>query len=304
MFNERLDDIVSEIAENYELDEVSFYDKTLHFPNRDVIINIIKDLRRVLFPRYFGEPPCGAGPKYFIGATLSEVESNLHAQVRDALLFRDGNNDEEAWAIADKQASNICSRFFFNLPNIQALLFKDVEAAFDGDPAAQSKAEIIYSYPGFLAITIQRLAHELYLMDVPLIPRIMTEYGHSLTGVDIHPGAEIGEYFFIDHATGVVIGETSVIGNNVKIYQGVTLGALSTRAGQRLAGAKRHPTIEDNVTIYSNSSVLGGDTVIGEGSVIAGSAFVTSSVPPNSRVLVKGQDVQVCSPDDPSCWII
>ena len=179
------------------------------------------------------------------------------------------------------------------LPGIQRMLYKDIQAAFDGDPAAQSKEEIIYSYPGFFAIWVYRIAHELYNMDVPLIPRIMTEYAHSRTGVDINAGATIGEYFFIDHATGVVIGETTVIGNHVKIYQGVTLGALSTRGGQRLAGVRSHPTIEDNVTIYSNASVLGGETVIGEGSVIAGSAFVTQSVPPNSRVSLKNQEVNV-----------
>ena len=179
------------------------------------------------------------------------------------------------------------------LPSIQKMLYKDIQAAFDGDPAAQSKEEIIYSYPGFFAIWVFRIAHELYYLDVPLIPRIMTEYAHSRTGVDINAGATVGEYFFIDHATGVVIGETTVIGNNVKIYQGVTLGALSTRGGQRLAGVKRHPTIEDNVTIYANACVLGGETVVGAGSVIAGSAFLTESVPPNSRVSLKNQEVTV-----------
>ena len=177
--------------------------------------------------------------------------------------------------------------FLEKLPHIQDLLLKDVQAAFDGDPAALSKEDIIFSYPGFFAVSVYRIAHELYVMDVPMIPRIMSEYAHSGTGIDINPGAEIGEYFFMDHGTGIVIGETTKIGNHVKLYQGVTLGALSTRKGQALRGVKRHPTIEDNVTIYSNASVLGGETVVGEGSVIGGSAFVTESVPKNGRVSVK-----------------
>ena len=178
------------------------------------------------------------------------------------------------------------------------MLLKDVQAAFDGDPAAQSKEEIIFSYPGFFAIFVYRIAHELYVQNVPLIPRIMTEYAHSGTGVDINAGATVGEYFFIDHATGVVIGETTNIGNHVKIYQGVTLGALSTRAGQKLAGKKRHPTIEDNVTIYSNASVLGGETVVGEGAIIAGSSFVTESIPAGARVGVKNQEINVRIPGE------
>ena len=176
------------------------------------------------------------------------------------------------------------------------MLLTDVQAAFDGDPAAQSKEEIIFSYPGFFAIFVYRIAHELYTQNVPLIPRIMTEYAHSGTGVDINAGATIGEYFFIDHATGVVIGETTVIGNHVKIYQGVTLGALSTRAGQKLASVKRHPTIEDNVTIYSNASVLGGETIVGEDTVIAGGAFVTESIPAHSRVSLASLKVNVRQP--------
>ena len=163
------------------------------------------------------------------------------------------------------------------------------------------------AYPGLYAIFVYRIAHVLYGLDVPLIPRLMSEHAHSKTGIDINPGANIGKYFFIDHGTGVVIGETTDIGDHVKIYQGVTLGALSTRAGQKLKGVKRHPTIEDNVTIYSNASILGGDTVIGEGSVIAGSAFVTQSVPPGSRVSLKNQEVFVKdpnNPEDPWCWVI
>ena len=170
---------------------------------------------------------------------------------------------------------------------------KDVQAAFDGDPAAHSKEEIIFCYPGLFAIFVYRMAHELYRMKVPFIPRIMTEYAHSHSGIDINPGATIGEYFFIDHGTGVVIGETTIIGNNVKIYQGVTLGALSTRSGQLLRDVKRHPTIEDDVTIYSSASILGGETVIGKGVVIGGNAFITSSVPAGSRVSVRNPELTI-----------
>ena len=164
-------------------------------------------------------------------------------------------------------------------------MFKDLEAFFSGDPAAKSKEEIIFCYPGFLAVLVYRLAHELYLLNVPFIPRIMTEYAHSKTGIDINAGAKIGEYFFIDHGTGIVIGETTEIGKNVKIYQGVTLGALSTKDGQKLSGKKRHPTVMDNVTIYSNASILGGQTVIGENSVIGGNAFITKTVAPNTKII-------------------
>jgi serine O-acetyltransferase len=164
------------------------------------------------------------------------------------------------------------------------MLAGDVQAAFDGDPAAKSTDETIYCYPGLLAIMVQRLAHELLKLEVPLLPRVMTEYAHSLTGIDIHPGAKLGHNFFIDHGTGVVIGETTIIGDNVKIYQGVTLGALSPAFGQLLRGQKRHPTIEDNVTIYAGATILGGETVIGTGSVIGGNVFITTSVPPHNQV--------------------
>ncbi|MDO4502446.1 MAG: serine acetyltransferase [Coriobacteriia bacterium] len=292
MFNEKLDEIVERIEENYNDEIIAFNDVDRHFPNKGAIIQIILDLRRVMFPRYFGdEAPCGAGPKYFIGDTLTRVEEALHREVFEALMFRDRKKmtrDE-----IEARTSQICSDFFYKLPEIQQLLLKDVQAAYDGDPAAGSKAEIIYCYPGFFAIFVYRLAHELALHDVPLVPRIMSEYAHTETGVDIGAKAEIGEYFFIDHAVGVVIGETTTIGNHVKIYQGVTLGALSTRGGQSLAGVKRHPTVEDNVTIYSNASVLGGETVVGAHSVIGGSAFVTESVPPHSRVSLANQEVSV-----------
>ena len=170
---------------------------------------------------------------------------------------------------------------------------KDVQAGYDGDPAAKSREEVVFSYPGLFAIFVYRIGHEFYMQDVPFLPRIMTEYAHSRTGIDINSGATIGEYFFIDHGTGVVIGETTEIGNYVKLYQGVTLGALSTRSGQKLSGKKRHPTIEDHVTVYSGASILGGETVIGEGVIVSGGAFVTKSVPPFTKVIVKNPELQI-----------
>lgn len=288
-----LHDIIDAIKASYESsDEIFFTNPDRRMPSRNVIIEILKDMRNIMFPGYFTDgAQTSPDASYFIGNTVLRVEESLAEQVRLALRFRDG--DDKSAAEIDERVEEVCSAMLCTLPAIQQMLYKDIQAAFDGDPAAQSKEEIIYSYPGFFAIWVYRIAHELYQLEVPLIPRIMTEYAHSRTGVDLNAGAQVGEYFFIDHATGVVIGETTIIGDHVKIYQGVTLGALSTRGGQRLAGVKRHPTIEDGVTIYANACVLGGETVIGEDSVIAGSAFVTSSVPAHSRVAVANQDVSV-----------
>ena len=253
-------------------------------PNRDVIIKSLNDMKRVIFPGYFGdENATPSSAEYFAGHLLTEIYKELKPQIETALLFAADADRDTASARADE----ICGRLISMMPEIRRLLLCDVEAGNNGDPAAKSRAEIIVSYPGLLAIFVYRIAHVLYEEQVPLIPRIMTEYAHSKTGIDINSGAVIGEYFFIDHGTGVVIGETTVIGNNVKLYQGVTLGALSTRSGQELSGVKRHPTIGDNVTIYANSTVLGGETVIGSGVIIGGNAFITKSVPDNTRVSVK-----------------
>lgn len=295
-----LRDIIEEIQSMYDSsDEIFFTKPDRRVPSRNAIIAILKDTRNIMFPGYFTDGAQSAGDAtYFIGNTVLRVEEQLIQQVRLAFQFRDGSTS--SYDEIDAHAREVSAALLCKLPHIQKMLYKDIQAAFVGDPAAQSKEEIVYSYPGFFAIWVYRIAHELYKLDVPLIPRIMTEYAHSRTGVDINAGAEIGEYFFIDHATGVVIGETTRIGNNVKIYQGVTLGALSTRGGQRLAGVRRHPTIEDNVTIYANACVLGGDTVVGEGTVIAGSAFLTESVPPHSRVSLKNQEVNVRQVDKAS----
>lgn len=309
MFGDNLDRIVKEIEKNYEVDEIFFTKPGMRFPSRSVIKDLIKRLRRVMFPGYFGEEMLSpkTSPEYFIGELLIGVERDLRQQIILALNYTDESCDrsldvgrcgECAPYHITSRTAEICTKFFDALPEVQRVLLTDVQAIYDGDPAAQSKEEVIFSYPGLYAIYVYRLAHILFELDVPIIPRIMTELAHSGTGIDIGAGATIGEYFFIDHGTGVVIGETTKIGSHVKLYQGVTLGALSTRGGQRLSGVKRHPTIEDNVTIYSNASVLGGETVIGEGSVIAGSTFVTFSVPPHSRVAVREQEITVRGPGE------
>ena len=221
---------------------------------------------------------------------LEDVLYNLTKQISlvwKHLEGKSGITPEQAW----EEAQEIALTFFEQIPMIRECIETDVEAAYEGDPAAFNKDEIIFSYPGFYAIIVHRIAHVLHKLGVPMIPRIMSEYAHTITGVDIHPGATIGKYFFIDHGTGIVIGETTTIGDHVKIYQGVTLGGLSTKGGQAIKGKKRHPDIQNYVTIYSGASILGGETVIGEGSTIGGNAFVTSSVPANTTVLMKNPEL-------------
>lgn len=293
MFSEsELNAITQQITDNYTNEELFYVKEGHQMPNRDTIIHIILGLRQIMFPGYFDEEHLGRTlPDFFLGHNLIKLYDSLYSQIIAALTQHEKDVADEK-EIAQK-TETICSSFFSSLPHIQKLLMKDVQAAFDGDPAAHSKEEIIFCYPGLFAIFVYRMAHELYQLKVPFIPRIMSEYAHSHSGIDINPGAVIGEYFFIDHGTGVVIGETTIIGNNVKIYQGVTLGALSTRSGQLLRNVKRHPTIEDNVTIYSSASILGGETVIGKGSVIGGNAFITESVAAGSRVSVKKQELSI-----------
>ena len=258
-------------------------------PNREVIIQVLTDIKKAIFPGYFdGETLTDSFAEYYEGYLLTEIYRKLKPQVEIALRLPISDIDPDH---AEERAEAVCAKLISELPEVRRLLMCDVEAGFNGDPAAKSKAEIIVSYPGLLAIFVYRVAHILYKENIPLIPRIMTEYAHSATGIDINSGAEIGEYFFIDHGTGVVIGETTVIGNHVKLYQGVTLGALSTRSGQELSGVKRHPTICDNVTIYANSTVLGGETVIGNGVIIGGNAFITKSIPDYTKIIVKSPEM-------------
>lgn len=256
------------------------------FPSRPVIYELLEDLRSVLFPGYFGPSELTAETlRFHTGATLDKVARLLGEQILRGFCAV----CEEEGAVCgacEGRASQVAADFLNRLPKIRHLLSTDVRAAYEGDPALKNPDEAIYCYPGLQAITCQRIAHELLELGVPLIPRIITEHAHSLTGVDIHPGAQIGECFFIDHGTGVVIGETAVIGANVRIYQGVTLGAKSfplDESGHPIKGVPRHPIVEDGVTIYANATVLGRIT-IGKGSVIAGNVWLTHSVPPGSSV--------------------
>ena len=278
--------VIAEMAEelNKNYSDQKLFDLSLgeRLPQKDEIIDFVDELRKVTFPGFFGrENMAYANKKYFAGHKLSLLYDKLFRQIKVALSYK---NDAKSYQEITEDAQEKALGFIRRIPEVQALLCKDVEAEYNGDPAANSREEIIFSYPGLFAIFVYRYAHVLYQMKVPFIPRIMTEYAHGETGIDINPGANIGEYFFIDHGTGIVIGETTDIGNNVKIYQGVTLGALSTRKGQQLSGIKRHPTIEDNVVIYANTTILGGETIIGANSVVAGNTFVTKSIPANTKV--------------------
>ena len=280
------------LTENYASEELFMPKSGRRLPNRSVIIDIVRDLKSIVFPGYFStDTSATVFPEYYVGHRLNDIYDRLKNQIEIALLYH-GEEPEEAEAHADRTACG----FFEQLPEVQRLLLTDVQAGFDGDPAAKSKEEIIFSYPGLFAIYVYRLAHILYKENIPFIPRVMSEYAHGRTGIDINPGATIGEYFFIDHGTGVVIGETTEIGNNVKLYQGVTLGALSTRMGQQLANVKRHPTICDNVTVYSNSTVLGGETDVGESTIIGGNTFITESIPANTKVSAKSPELVIKKP--------
>ena len=296
----RIQSVTNRILKDYQngrdIDNMNVFNQ----PDSTAVIDIVNKLLNILFPGYYR-------PKEFrsynydsrIAVVIEDVIYNLQKQIAIALRFKEEYAAETDFELR-MSAEELAIDFLDRIPHIRALVNTDMQASYEGDPAAFSKDEIVLCYPGLLASTINRLAHELFLLGVPLIPRMMTEYAHSKTGIDIHPGATIGEYFFMDHGTGIVVGETSIIGKHVKVYQGVTIGALSTRGGQRLKGAKRHPTIEDNVTIYAGASILGGDTTIGEGSVIGSNVFITSSVKPGTRISVKTQELIIRNGDDDS----
>ena len=289
---EHINHLMLRLLEDYDggktIDEI----KTFDHPDKEVITEIIASLRRIIFPGYFRNKSYRVYTvRNNISMLLEDVIFKLIKQISIVLRYDKELENADEMTLAGI-AEGKTFEFLEKLPKIREYIETDVQAAYEGDPAAYNKDEIIYSYPGLFAILVNRIAHELWLLKIPIIPRIMTEYAHSETGIDIHPGATIGKYFFIDHGTGIVIGETTVIGDNVKIYQGVTLGALSTRGGQALKSKKRHPTIEDNVTIYSGASILGGDTVIGKNVVIGGNAFITRSVPEGAKVNVKNQGLR------------
>jgi serine O-acetyltransferase len=254
-------------------------------------------LLRLLFPGFFDEKLIHSSEiKAETAALLDSVLGKLEDEIRKSLAYQTPKDLPKKEI--PKAAHDLTVKFLGRLPDIREILKTDVTAAFDGDPAALSREEILVSYPFVEAIAVQRLAHELYLKNVALIPRIMTEWAHWRSGMEIHPGAQIGSHFFVDHCTGTVVGETAIIGNHVKMYHGVTLGAKSTAGGQQLRGKKRHPTIEDKVTIYPGATILGGDTVIGANSTIGGNVFIMDSVAPNSLVIYDGLDMRVLSKAD------
>ncbi len=257
-----------------------------YLPNRDTVQRSVETLLQLVFPGYFGRQGLTeAMLPFHVGELVGQLFDELYEPIRYCLRFREDRPDcPDTDSRCDQEAERIVGGFFNRLPEIRRIVATDVRAAFEGDPAAGSTEETIFSYPGLYAITVQRLAHALHRQNVPLLPRVITEYAHARTGIDLHPGATLGPSLFIDHGTGVVVGETTRIGRNVKIYQGVTLGALAPAKGQSLRGQRRHPTIEDDVTLYAGATILGGDTVIGRGSTIGGNVFLTESVPPGSKV--------------------
>lgn len=262
-----------------------------NLPSKNAITLITEDLLRLLFPGFFTENPIHSYEIKMETANLMDaVKGRLEDEIYKSRLY--SKKDAKS---ARPEANEIALKFLSRLPNVRELLQTDTEAAFNGDPAALSKDEVIVAYPFVEAIAVQRVAHELYKLDVAFIPRIMTEWAHSRTGIDIHPGAKIGSHFFIDHGTGTVIGETCEIGNHVKMYHNVSLVARSLSAGQALKGVKRHPTIEDQVTIYAGATIIGGETVVGAGSTIGANVFLMHSVPPQSLVIYEEVNVKVMS---------
>lgn len=287
-----INDIVNMIIADFDGGKNIDAIKLFNNPDKEEVKELVEHFFRIIYPGYFRDLSYKIyNPKNSFAVTIEDVFYHLKKQIYRALDYSQTENklnDQER----DAESFRICKEFFGRIPKIREYIETDLLSTLDGDPAAGNFDEIILSYPGLYAITVYRIAHELYLLNVPILPRLMTEIAHSNTGIDIHPGATIGKYFFIDHGTGIVVGETSIIGNNVKIYQGVTIGALSTRGGQKLSGKKRHPTICDNVTIYANASILGGETVIGENTVIGGNAFITRSIDANSRVSMKNLEME------------
>lgn len=281
-------DILADFDGRKNIDAVDIFNK----PDKREVQELVKNLFKIVYPGYFRDKSFKIyNPENSYAVIIEDAFYHLNKQVFLALDFckKRGTMTEDD---RRKESYRICKAFFGRIPKIREYIESDLLAAYDGDPAAGCFEEIILAYPGLIASTVYRIAHELYVEQVPVLPRMMTELAHSKTGIDIHPGATIDKNFFIDHGTGIVIGETAIIGKNVKIYQGVTIGALSTRGGQKLSGKKRHPTICDNVTIYAGASILGGNTIIGENAVIGGNTFITSSINPNTIVSMKNLEME------------
>lgn len=286
------DQLINTILDNYgKYDLTCKLDANINL-NKETLIEILEKIREILFPGFFDKNRIRSEyARFILGEKIEYVQYHLKKQIVKALCNME-QYAECTEAFVEETAEKMVEAFLKKIPSIRDDLYTDVQAGYDGDPAAYSTDEVIFCYPGMYAITTYRIAHELYKMKIPMIPRIMTEHAHSLTGIDIHPGATIGRYFFIDHGTGIVIGETTEIGEHVKIYQGVTLGALSTKKGQQLKGNKRHPTLGNYVTIYANTTVLGGATVIGDNTTIGGNAFIVNSVSEGMKVSVKTPELE------------
>lgn len=288
-FFDRIPEVVRELAHSCSSRDCYDHISPTPLPSRHAVIDIVERARDILFPGYFSSATIDAhNLEYYLGQEVTRLYTDLTTQISRSVrhdCFRHQQDCKECSDMGHEEAL----RFIAALPDLRAILGTDVRAASEGDPASSGVDEIIFSYPGLTAVSVFRMAHLLTGRSIPLLPRIMTEYAHNLTGIDIHPGATIGDSFFIDHGTGVVIGQTCEIGRRVRLYQGVTLGALSLPpgAGTRLRGKKRHPTIEDDVIVYSGTTILGGDTVIGARSVIGGNVWLTESVPPDTKIFLK-----------------
>jgi len=294
--------VAGELLDSYLGDERARRISQRYLPSREAIVEILESVLDLMYPGYFGRQDLNAGNlSQHVEQMAAALVPKLEREIEHCLCYgRERETAPPEFGECAPRAHDLTEIFLRRLPQIRGLLIRDVQAAFDGDPAALNLDEIILAYPGVLAVSVYRIAHALYDLGVPMMARIMTEWAHSKTGCDIHPGATIGAAFFIDHATGVVIGETTHIGDGVKIYQGVTLGALSLprdASGHLIRGKKRHPTVESGSTLYANATVLGGQTVVGADSVIGGSVFLTRSVPPRSRVSLKEPELRVLTRD-------
>jgi serine O-acetyltransferase len=297
-----LGQVAGELLDSYLGDERARRISQRYLPSREAIVEILESVLDLMYPGYFGRQDLNAGNlTQHVEQMAAALVPKLEREMEHCLCYgREREAVPPEFGECAPRAHELAEIFLRRLPEIRGLLIRDVQAAFDGDPAALNLDEIILAYPGVLAVSVYRIAHALYDLGVPMMARIMTEWAHSKTGCDIHPGATIGAAFFIDHATGVVIGETTHIGDGVKIYQGVTLGALSLPRdanGHIIRGKKRHPTVENGSTLYANATVLGGQTVVGADSVIGGSVFLTHSVPPRSRVSLKEPELRVLTRD-------
>jgi serine O-acetyltransferase len=287
--HDQIPPVVKKLVSAWQTEDCFDHVGPVPIPSHKAIIDIIYQVRQILFPGYFTKSKLHASNlEYYLGKETSELYDRLTGEIIMAIRH-DCRRSNLPCTNCEERGHRIALSFIEKLPGISAMLSSDIRATLAGDPATKNSDEVIFSYPGLLATSIFRMAHELHLLDVPIIPRIMTEHAHSVTGIDIHPGASIGPGFFIDHGTGVVIGETTTIGTGVRLYQGVTLGALSLPkdAGEKMRNKKRHPTIEDDVIIYANTTVLGGETIIGARSVIGGNIWLTETVPADTRVILK-----------------